>query len=157
MKTLLDTNILLRSIQPSSPDHATALAAVSVLLNSGRILCISSQSIYEFLAVATRSIVDNGLGLKHIAADLELEKLLAGVEMFCDSTSVVSEARRLVVAHQVTGKKIHDGRLVAVMNVQRVSEILTFNHADFTRYPNIKVLLPKDVAQGKLPSNTSAP
>jgi predicted nucleic acid-binding protein len=46
MRTLLDTNILLRSSQPSSAHHASAIAAVTALLAANRSLCISSQVIY---------------------------------------------------------------------------------------------------------------
>ena len=97
MLTLLDTNILLRSIQLASPDRCLAVAAVAVLLNAQRDLCISSQAILAFLAVATRPIQDNGLGLKHAAADAELNKLLAGIHILFDSTAIANETRRLVV------------------------------------------------------------
>ena len=42
-------------------------------------------------------------------------------------------------------------RLVATMKIQGVTEILTFNHGDFTRYPGIVILPPYGRCQGKLP------
>src|ERR1035437_2481285 len=127
MRTLLDTNILLRTSQPASQQYADAIASGASLLHAGRTLCISSQSIYEFLAVATKPRTENGLGMKHAVADAQLTKLLVSIEVFYDSAAIAAELRRLVVAHQVTGKKIHDARMVAPMNVQKITEILTFN------------------------------
>src|SRR5690348_1059945 len=117
MQTLLDTNILLRSSQPASPDHSHALAAVANLLKADRELCISSQTIYEFLAVATRPIAENGLGMRHAHADAQLATLLGGINVHYDSQAVALKARQWIVDHRVTGKKVHDARLAAVMNV----------------------------------------
>jgi len=131
-----------------------ALAAVAFLLHSSRTLCISSQAIYGFLAVATKPVAENGLGMKHADADTQLAKLLAGIEVLYDSAAVAAELRRLVVTHKVTGKKTHDARLVATMNVHGAVEILTFNGGDFGRYPAITILAPADVALGRLPTPT---
>ena len=108
MHTLLDTNILLRSSQPSSRDHFAAVGAVAALAAFGRTLSISSQTIYEFFAVATRPIAENGLGMSHHDADVHLGKLLASLNIFYDSEAIAIETRKLIVAHQVTGKKTHD-------------------------------------------------
>jgi predicted nucleic acid-binding protein len=151
MRTLLDTNILLRTSQPASPQHADAIAATTSLIAAGRTFCISSQSIYEFLAVATKPQTENGLGMTHSVADAHLTKLLISTEVLYDSPAIANELRRLVVAHHVTGKNVHDARIVAAMNAQSVTEILTFNEKDFTRYAAITVLSPSSVAQGKLP------
>jgi predicted nucleic acid-binding protein len=152
MHTLLDTNVLLRSSQPSSPHHFIATAAVNALLDANRVLCISSQTIYEFLAVATRSLAENGLAMKQADADAQLTALLAGFEVLYDSFAVASELRRLMIAHQIVGKKIHDARLVATMSAHNISELLTFNDADFKRFAHITLLSTDDVARGRLPA-----
>ncbi len=148
MLTLLDTNILLRCVQAGNPMGILAKAAVDVLLRSGRTLCISSQNIYEFLAVSTKPISENGLGWSHEDADAALSILLGKVDIFYDSPAVVQETRRLVVAHRVTGKKVHDGRLAAVASVHGIAEILTFNEVDFSRYGLLRVLTPAKVMAG---------
>jgi hypothetical protein len=53
-----------------------------------------------------------------------------------------------MVVHGVTGKSIHETRLVATMIVERVPSLLTFNTRDFARFNEIVVLEPHDVAQG---------
>ena len=144
MKVLVDTNVLLRSSQPAHPQHASAVAAVQTLTTSGHVLCISSQTIYEFLAVATRAISDRGLGMSQADADALLDSMLAAFDVLYDSPAVSSELRRLVVAHGVTGKSVHDTRLVAAMNVNGVGSLLTFNVRDFGRFSGIAVLDPQN-------------
>jgi hypothetical protein len=45
----------------------------------------------------------------------------------------------------VSGKKVHDARLVATMNVHHVSRILTFNADDFSRYPGLTAIDPSNM------------
>ena len=136
---LLDTNILLRLGEPAHPHHAAAIQSLRTLATAGHTFAISSQTIAEFLAVATRPIPDRGLGMDQATADRELSKVTAALTVFYDSKEVMDELRRLVVAHAVTGKSVHDCHLVATMNVYRVRDILTFNVRDFTRYPGITI------------------
>jgi predicted nucleic acid-binding protein len=49
---------------------------------------------------------------------------------------------KLVGKHLVSGKLAHDAHVAAVMLVYAVTDILTFNIADFRRYPGITVLDP---------------
>ena len=64
-----------------------------------------------------------------------------------DVPAIYPEWRRLVVAHSGLGVRVHDARIVAAMNVYGVSNLLTFNGPDFSRYPGIHVVHPNDVAK----------
>ena len=150
MRTLLDTNILLRANQPSSPHFQSAVNAVVARIKADHRPCISSQTIYEFLAVATRPVAENGLGMPHPDADALLAKLLLGIDVVYDSPALVSELRRLVVVYRVTGKKVHDTRLVAAMRVNAIEQLLTFNDSDFRRFADIRVLTPDQILAGPL-------
>jgi len=145
MQILLDTNILLRYIRPSDRDYGIASNAMATARARGCKFCISSQTIYEFMAVATRLVADNGLGLSHAVADIALTHLLTDLDVLFDSDVVAAETRRLIVLHKVTGKKVHDARLAAIMTVHSIKEILTFNDKDFARYPEIVALNPRDI------------
>ncbi len=57
-----------------------------------------------------------------------------------DTPGIYDEWRRLVAVHSTSGKASHDARLVAAMNVHGIDHVLTFNTADFKRYPGITVL-----------------
>ena len=59
-----------------------------------------------------------------------------------ESPLILAEWERLVSKYQVSGKSAHDARLVAVMNVNRINRILTFDTADFSRFREIQVLDP---------------
>ncbi len=54
-----------------------------------------------------------------------------------NNEAVHREWRRLVVLHEVKGVKVHDARLVASMRIHSIRHIVTFNEADFRRYPDI--------------------
>lgn len=152
MRILLDTNILLRLSDKSHPHHAAAVGSLRRLAVDGHTFCIGSQTVAEFLAVATRSVADNGLGMDQATADAELAKVTATLDILYDSAAVLNELRRLVVAHAVIGKSVHDTRLVAAMNVNGVTDILTFNGQDFARFTAIHVLDPSKVAAWQPPA-----
>jgi predicted nucleic acid-binding protein len=147
MRVLLDTNILLRLSEPTHIHHPAAIAAVRFLAGGGDTFCISSQTISEFLAVATRSVADRGLGMAQAAADAELSKLIAALDMLFDSSAVIAELRGLVIAHAVAGKSVHDCKIVATMLANGVKEILTFNGKGFTRFKAIVILDPSIIAK----------
>src|SRR6185369_2944291 len=63
MNVVLDANVLLRLADPTSSAHAIAATAILALRLHGHTLYVVPQCIYEFWAVATRPIANNGLGL----------------------------------------------------------------------------------------------
>jgi predicted nucleic acid-binding protein len=88
----------------------------------------------------------NGLGLSPEEADLELTQLEGLFRLLPDVSSIYPIWRRLVVAARVSGRQVHDARLVAVMLAHGISHLLTFNTSDFTRHKGITVVHPQDVA-----------
>ncbi len=74
MSILLDTNLLLRSVEPNHALHGEAQAAVTALLSKQVPLCLVAQRLYEFWVVATRPTQQNGLGLSATQAESELAK-----------------------------------------------------------------------------------
>ena len=65
-------------------------------------------------------------------------------DLLPDGAAVFPEWQRLVVTHDVKGRNAHDARLVAAMVVHGVDHLLTFNGADFARFPGLTVLAPED-------------
>jgi predicted nucleic acid-binding protein len=143
---LTDANILIRRIHRADPQHIQAREALNRLAGDSHRLCVTSQNLIELWTVYTRPIDVNGLGL----SPAQTERILARVEhslvRLGDSDDVYPEWRKLVALHAVSGKKAHDARLVAAMNVHRIVQILTFNVADFARYPSISVIEPSSIA-----------
>jgi predicted nucleic acid-binding protein len=134
MSVLVDTNVLLRRTQPDHPSHTLAVEGVAKLLAAAEPVCFTLQNIAEFWNVATRPAANNGLGLSVALTLTEVEKIERLLAVLPDAPAVYSEWKRLVVQHGVMGVKVHDAKLVAMMNVHGVRRILTFNTDDFLRY-----------------------
>lgn len=69
MKVLVDTNVLVRSLQKKHPACVTARKALIALYRSKHELYLTSQNIAEFWNVCKRPIEVNGLGLSIESTD----------------------------------------------------------------------------------------
>jgi len=76
MSVLVDTNVLLRAAQPSSPHHVAAKTALLALKSKATELCLVPQIIYEYWVVATRPVEANGLGMSVADAQRSMKLLL---------------------------------------------------------------------------------
>lgn len=142
MSVFVDTNILLRSVQPSHPMHSAAVRSVAALMRDGEPLVITPQIVAEFWTVATRPVEQNGLGWSHQQTFDEIARIEGFLSVLIESAEVYDEWKRLVVAKGVTGVQAHDARLVAAMKVYGIDRILTFNTQDFARYDDIEAIRP---------------
>jgi predicted nucleic acid-binding protein len=144
MSILVDTNILLRRIQPDHVHHVPAIDSVAKLLAAGEQVYFTLQNVSEFWNVMTRPVAANGLGFSPAFAVGEVAKIETVLTLLPDSPAVYEEWKRLVITYAVSGAKVHDTRLVAMMNVHGVRRILTFNTSDFARF-EIEALHPSAV------------
>lgn len=142
MSVFVDTNILLRSVQPSHPHHERAVGSVAGLLASATPLVVTPQVMAEFWSVATRPLGHNGLGMPHVAVREELARLEGFFAVVSETAEVYAAWKDLVLRHAVTGVNVHDARLVAAMSVHGIKRILTFNRQDFERYVGIEIITP---------------
>lgn len=96
MDILADTSILLRRVHRGDPQHRQTRDAINHLTKQGRRLCVTTQNLFEFWAVCTRPVEDNGLGLTPAHADRVLDRVERSVLRLKDSDSiypVMAEAR----------------------------------------------------------------
>jgi predicted nucleic acid-binding protein len=142
MRVLVDTNILLRSAQPTHPLCSEATFAVSKLLRQKDSVFFCAQNIAEFWNVATRPAEVNGLGFSQEEALHEVACIENLPTPLPDIPAIYPVWKRLVQDHRVQGVKVYDARLVAVMSVYLIDTILTFNVADFKRYGNFSATHP---------------
>jgi predicted nucleic acid-binding protein len=140
--TLVDTNVTLRLLQPQHPHYPIAVTALTKLRGQGADLCVAVQNLVEFWVVATRPLVNNGLGLSPLTVAGEVRALQGIFRLLEGKTGVAATWERLAGQHLVSGKQAHDTHLVATMQVHSVTDILTFNVPDFSRFPGITVLDP---------------
>lgn len=139
---LVDTNVLLRLVEPAHGQHATAVDATELLDALGHQVVIVPQVVYEFWAVATRPVDANGLGMTATETRSKLDGLLSMFRVLRDERAIYERWQQVVADHNVKGKQVHDARLVAAMLRHNISHLLTFNAPDFVRYSAVTVVEP---------------
>jgi predicted nucleic acid-binding protein len=149
MAHLIDTSILSRLANTTDAQHGIATHAVRELHRRGEVLHITPQNLVEFRNMATRPAVNNGLGLTPV----EEEAKAAGFEqmfpLLVKTPAIYPAWKALIQSVGVTGKQVHDARLVAICHIYSVAHVLTFNVKHFTRLaacgPGITVVDPATV------------
>lgn len=144
---LVDTNILLRT-QFDKPTHITnASRSLAELRRHGSRLSTTTQNLAEFWNVSTRPASSNGHGLSIQETLARLQYIEKAFTILAESKQSHAIWKKLIVDYEVRGKIVHDTRLVSVMLSFGISKILTFNTADFSRFPEIITIHPDNVLE----------
>lgn len=139
---LIDSNILIRWVQPEASEFQVVVRAIHLLEDSRDTPCYTSQNLGEFWNVLTRPANRNGYGLPPESALIRTENVEANFRLLPDSPAIHHEWRKLLVDYRVSGVQVHDARLVAAMRVHGVNRILTLNTKDFERFGDIEAIHP---------------
>lgn len=139
---LADTNLLLRLADPDSKQHAVATQALARLLGQGDEVYLTPQNFIEFWAVATRPVEGNGFGWTSERTAQEVADLQERFAMLPDSPEVFTRWLELVQRLPIHGKRVHDARLVAVLQAHAVEHLITFNTADFAAFSFLSLIDP---------------
>jgi predicted nucleic acid-binding protein len=143
MPYLADTNILLRLMHRSDPEHQLVREAIRTLRRRGERIFYASQNLVEFWRVCTRPISANGFGLSIAETNGRAKVIERLYTLAPELPDVHRQWRALVVIHAVSGIQVHDAKLVALMRVHGLVDLLTLNVADFQRYPGISASHPR--------------
>ncbi len=143
---LVDSNVLIRWVQPLDPGFSTAEASIERIERSRDVPRYVSQNLGEFWNALTRPANRNGYGLSPEEADAHATTVERRFRLLPDNLAVHREWRRLLVDYRVSGVQVHDARLVAAMHAYGVLRILTFNTRDFARFTGIEALHPAQLA-----------
>jgi predicted nucleic acid-binding protein len=135
-----DTNVLLRFANRTDSQHAVVLSAIRKLKSIGNEVYILPQTCVEFWNVCTRPTSRNGFGLSIQQTAYSLRLIEKIFPLLPDNEKVHQEWRKLVFDFGVSGVQVHDARIAAAMLVHQVTNILTFNTSDFTRYSSIGIV-----------------
>lgn len=137
----VDTNILIYATNRLSPWHRAANSAMLGARRRGVDVVLSPQILREYLAAATRQGA--------AGSALPIVDILSNVQAFQhdrrvvdDTAAAASALRALLRQLSFAGRQVHDGNLVATMQVYRVDQLLTHNVADFTRFSSLITVLP---------------
>src|SRR5204862_350699 len=136
---------LLRLFDALDPNYRQVFEALRLIRRLGHQPVISVQNAVEFWNVMTRPATARG----GFGASLRMtQRRLQHIERWCkilpESLPVFAEWKKLVAAFGVSGRAVHDARLVAQMVVSRIPNLLTLNPNDFRRYPRISVSTPTE-------------
>jgi len=143
---LLDTNIILRARDTSASNYQLAVDAVSQLLAQNIECVITAQVLIEFWVVATRPIEVNGLGWNIQKTKNEIDGVLDQFPLLEETPQILTNWLQLVSRNGVMGKRTHDARILAVMQVHGVTHLLTFNPDDFTNISSdITIVHPQEI------------
>ena len=149
MNYLAETPLLLRMANPSDPLYPVADNALYRLQARGEALHIAPQNLIEFRNGATRPKEANGLGLSLTEADIKADIFEAVFSLLPETPDIYPAWKALVRAAGITGKQVHDARLIAICQVYGITHILTFNVRHFTRIaafvPGISVVEPASI------------
>ena len=136
----LDTNVLLTATDVLRPLHLEAQRIFSKAGRQGFHLALSGQILREYLAVATRPVEANGLGLTVPDAVANVERFLEFANLFEETEAVALRLRELAKDFDVRGPRLHDANIVATMLVHHIPVLVTQNRKDFMGFGAIKTL-----------------
>ena len=139
---LIDTNLLLRLADPGSEQHDVWTQALARLFEQGDEVYLTAQNFIEFWAVATRPVEANGFGWTREQTAKEVNDLRERFAFLPDSPDIFTRWLELVTQFPVRGKRVHDARLVAVLQAHGVEHLVTFNTADFAGFPFLSLIKP---------------
>lgn len=136
-KILVDSNILIYSLQKQALEkHQSANALLEKLSKDGT-LTLSVQNLAETSRVILEKSTSHSFDEDELASRLSILARLSLVLNYGPTT--VAQAIRLVKTH-----KLHffDALLVATMQENSIEEIITENTGDFKKIPGIKAINP---------------
>jgi predicted nucleic acid-binding protein len=146
MRYLLDTGILVRGVYQSAPLHREIAQALYRLHQAGHALVTTRQNIIEYWAVGTRPVeARGGFGWTIDEANRRLRIIERWVAVLNEPDSIYPRWKKLVLRHAVSGRQVHDARIVAVMLAYRIKHIITLNAADFRRYTGLIAVTPTEL------------
>lgn len=142
MSYLADTNILSALVNKNHTQYAAVRRALKLIRAQKVEIYLVPQNVIEFWAIATRPVLANGLGLtaNQTTTGILLFKRVFG--FLDDEPGIFSQWENLVEKYQVSGKNVHDARIVAAMLKHGLSHLLTLNVKDFNRFKEIVVVDP---------------
>lgn len=145
MRVLLDTNIVLRTTNQDDALYSSVSGAVQTLLKGGHECVLVPQVVYEFWGVASRPAQVNGWGWSPTAVRTVIDDFTRDWTLLHDTPEVFKLWLRLVTAHSVSGKQVHDARLAAAALAHGLDYLLTLNGDDFKRF-EVRTVHPRDVS-----------
>ena len=143
----IDTNILLRYLITSFPEHGQVKQSVEILIKHGYTLWVSRQIIREFGMVCTRPQTFMQM-MTSYDTTLYMMRVMNIFEIADETATVTQNLISLMQKIPVGGKQVHDTNIVATMRANQIQDLFTLNIADFKRFePLITLISLTDILQ----------
>ncbi len=126
---LLDTSVLISAVDAARPHHIQSQRIMVTLP-----CVLTAQNVREFLVVATRPPMANGLGL---TIDQALEDIVAirrVVRLLPEDKPILPILLELIVLHRLQGRRIHDAAIAAAAIAHKVGRICTLDRQGFAGF-----------------------
>jgi len=142
-RALLDTNILIHALDPTSNCYPACDALVERTKAADSGLCIAPENLAEFYAIVTNS--------RRVPTPRSSEEALSVIEQFLERpglellpvpTDLVARWIALVRRHPVVGGDLFDIQLIATMLGNGITRIYTYHRDDFTPFAELEVIVP---------------
>ena len=141
---LLDTNVLVYSVNADAPQHQASRAVVQAALDQRIAAVLVPQVLLEFLAVVSSP--------RRVANPLDAEQAWEQVSLLRSHLpvldlrpSALSAVGDLMISSGRTGRQVFDLFLVAQMRSHEVATICTHNTSDFAGLLEIDARRPEEV------------
>ena len=148
MSYLLDTNVVVRLMEPAAPEHTIVRKAIHRLIQAGNTLVLAPQVLTELWVVATRPVEVNGFGWSPSATSAVIAHLRGQFSLLEEGPATFERWLALVKEAEIRGKRAHDARLAAVALSQGINQILTLNPADFQGLQGVVAVVPSTIVAG---------
>ena len=134
---LVDTNVLLEATDDLRQHHKDA----RTLVESIGPLVLSAQVIREYLAVATRPVTANGLGMSTADALENVRQFRTLIRLLPEEKPILPTFLKLIETVPCMGKRMHDAHLVATAMAHRIRTIVSLNGEDLAPFASEVALL----------------
>jgi predicted nucleic acid-binding protein len=142
---LLDTNVVVRLLEPSAPEHNLVVDVIRRLLQNGHTLALAPQVLTELWVVATRPVDVNGFGWPPSKTAEAIVSLRGQFPLLTEGPGTFERWLSLATGAEIRGKRAHDARLAALLLSNGLTQILTLNTSDFEGLPGIAAVHPASV------------
>jgi uncharacterized protein len=140
---VVDTNILVYSIDVQSAFHLPSRAIVERAQSADAGLCFAPQNLAEFFATVTNPRrVTSPKTPEEALITIESFLALPGFEVLPAPVDLVERWVQLCRKCPLSAGDIFDAQLAAIMLANGVETICTYNTEDFHRFPGIKAMRP---------------
>lgn len=140
-RLFVDTNVLIHATIRASSLHQAAEQKLEEYYQSGTEIWISRQVLREFIAVLTRpQPFSPALPISTVVPEARFYE--ARFEVADENVQVTNLLFDLLLRIPAGGKHIHDANIVATMQGNGITYLLTENTSDFARYSGLITVIP---------------